>query len=372
MIQKNAIFIDLCCKVLAAVRVIWKKGRGAGRGEGGGGGSRSLLYTCHLPLRQDRAWQKDLAQFVIEANMQVKEVMAANQSRYKAFLDLETKRGVEWPHKPGMLNLALKCKFQFAPTVIKRDRVVCAECKAEISGWRAWHKPWVMHNPAAHSPEFNQSMADMESLPTADGRALVLGFHDQKEPLDGVSRDASLVEAFLRSRRYQVQTTLSPSSQLNPEVLGKVLKAVCDARPAVGHVLLYFVGSVVRGEEGGEADFILLRTLFWSWVSSNAAKDGAHLQLVFDCAFSGRMITLAAEKLRESGVFLTIQSSSDGATGVRDGAFARSWITVASGAKKLSDVAPELRRANYKPRIFSLARLPLDLSSAFPLLALEV
>jgi hypothetical protein len=86
-----------------------------------------------------------------DANAQVTAVLDSAKPKFDAFRALQAKRGVAWPHSRDLLLLIKECKFEFSPMMIKRDRMVCAECKADISGWRAWHKPWLMHNLAAHS-----------------------------------------------------------------------------------------------------------------------------------------------------------------------------------------------------------------------------
>lgn len=75
----------------------------------------------------------------------VNHLINMNPAAFAKFRD-EQSRGVQWPHSPQVRRLIERAGFVFRPMMIKRDRCVCDACGVEVSGWRSYYDPWLLHD----------------------------------------------------------------------------------------------------------------------------------------------------------------------------------------------------------------------------------
>jgi len=101
-------------------------------------------------LATDKTWMKKIEMFLKNCEIWEEELVAANQERYNFFRALNAKRGVPWPHSPILRKEIEKNGFAFKPMSIKRDRCICDVCGSEVSGWRPWHNPRLLHDYDKH------------------------------------------------------------------------------------------------------------------------------------------------------------------------------------------------------------------------------
>lgn len=92
---------------------------------------------------------KDMITYFNDAEKNVTEILEKNPQKFNAYRDLQ-KKGVQWFHSAAARLFVENNKYVFRPMMIKRDRCVCSECSAEVSGWRAWEDPNDFHDLTKH------------------------------------------------------------------------------------------------------------------------------------------------------------------------------------------------------------------------------
>lgn len=114
-------------------------------------------HFCTMLIAADEHWMNDTLYASKEAEIAVARLIRKNPQRFASFKELQHEV-VEWPHGDGLRAEIEAAGFVYRPMMIKRDLCVCPTCNAEVSGWRPWHQPWNMHNPAGHPEGFAAEM----------------------------------------------------------------------------------------------------------------------------------------------------------------------------------------------------------------------
>jgi hypothetical protein len=319
-LQHNPIFIELCCKLIAA----------------------------------DKDWQKQADALLDEANKCISEVTKQYSSEFTAFRAHCAKAGIMWPHCRDLLLLCGQCGFEFAPMMIKRDKVACKECKVEISGWRPWHKPWLLHDLSKHDHEFRCRMAVMEQQLAPVSRSLLV-LNQQ-----GLSEDFHLLKSSLEKGGSEVD--VFDDQKISSDCMLDRLKRMFNAKPPVAHFILYYAGPCASDGRAGFQlgnDVLDMRTIIITWTFSDAGKSGASLSIVADGVDSANIADSCSQMLQDAGVniILAVQTSGASSGGHQkiplEHRFAAQWLELVTNKRSPQSVLSTLLAYSYVPVSFS-------------------
>jgi len=81
----------------------------------------------------------------------VSTLINMNPAAFAKFRELQS-RGVQWPHSPHVRRKIERAGFVFRPMMIKRDRCVCDACGVEVSAWKKYMQPWLLHDWSKRHP----------------------------------------------------------------------------------------------------------------------------------------------------------------------------------------------------------------------------
>jgi hypothetical protein len=110
--------------------------------------------ACAKILAGDSWWLDLSCRFLWLVEFGISNLKKTHLDQFKEFARFCLLNKMLWPHVLAMKKQIEAAGFVYFPHSIQRDRMVCKTCGAEVSGWRAWHNPWVFHDLSKHPPKF--------------------------------------------------------------------------------------------------------------------------------------------------------------------------------------------------------------------------
>jgi hypothetical protein len=113
-------------------------------------------------LETDVEWIRHCQEWMRTTRLNYDTFINHNRCAYQEFSALNRNGMYDvWPHCKELLTRIESSGFTFSPTMVQKDRIVCKECRNELSGFQPWNRDtWKFHRFDLHTPEFVRKARD--------------------------------------------------------------------------------------------------------------------------------------------------------------------------------------------------------------------
>ena len=130
------------------------------------GGKFNTAIALHVVLA-DHKWFNEALTHLHQSEEIITRTLAASAGIFENFRAV-LRGSIVWPHSSKLREVIESAGFKHAPTILKRDRVICSVCGVEVDGWRPWHNPWTFHDFLRHPANFQPALRVLLHAPNSE------------------------------------------------------------------------------------------------------------------------------------------------------------------------------------------------------------